>query len=62
MKTSQTVFSLQSGHECMVEMVMFNVPKAIIPKVGKPEWIPVKWYQISWVTSWIFIKLFHKER
>ena len=32
MKISQTVFKLQSGHEYMVEMAMFNVQKAITPK------------------------------
>ena len=37
MKISQMVFILQSRHEYMVEMVMFNVQRAIIPKVGKPE-------------------------
>ena len=36
-KISGTVFNLQSGHEYMVEMAMFNVQRAIIPKVGKPE-------------------------
>ena len=33
----QTVFNLQSGHEYMVEMAMFNVQRAISPTVGKPE-------------------------
>ena len=37
MKISQSVFNLQSGHEYMVEMAMFNVQRAITPKVGKPE-------------------------
>ena len=37
MKMSQTVFSLQSGHEYMVEMVMLNVQRIITPKVGNPE-------------------------
>ena len=36
MKISQMVFNLQSGHEYMVEMAMFNVQRAITPKVGKP--------------------------
>ena len=33
------VFNLQSRHEYMVEMAMFNVQRAITPKlkVGKPE-------------------------
>ena len=30
-------FNLQSGHEYLVEMAMFNVQRAINPKVGKPE-------------------------
>ena len=37
MKISQTFFNLQSGHEYMVEMAMFNVQRSITPKVGKPE-------------------------
>ena len=37
MKISQRVFNLQSGHEYMVEMTMFNVQTAITPKVGKSE-------------------------
>ena len=31
------VFNLQRGHEYMVEMAMFNVQRAITPKVGSPE-------------------------
>ena len=30
-----TVFNLQSGHKYIVEMAMFNVQRAITPKVGK---------------------------
>ena len=37
MKISQTVFTLQSRHEYMVEMAMFNVQRAITPKAGKSE-------------------------
>ena len=29
-----TVFNLQSGHENMVEMVIFNVKRAITPELG----------------------------
>ena len=36
MKISQMVFNLQSRHECMVEMALFNLHRAITPKVGKP--------------------------
>ena len=36
-KISRIVFNLQSRHEYMVEMAMFNVQRAITPKVGKPE-------------------------
>ena len=36
-KISRTVFNLQCGHEYLVEMAMFNVQRAITPKVGKPE-------------------------
>ena len=37
MKISQMVFNLLSVHKYMVEMAMFNVQRAITPKVGKPE-------------------------
>ena len=30
-------FNLQSRHEYILEMAMFNVQRAITPKVGKPE-------------------------
>ena len=36
-KISRTLSELWSGHEYMVEMAMFNVQRAIIPKVGKPK-------------------------
>ena len=36
-KISGKIFNLQSGHKYMVEMAMFNVQRAITPKVGKPE-------------------------
>ena len=38
MKTSQTVFNLQSGHVYMVKMAMFNVQMAITPKVGNQSY------------------------
>ena len=31
------IFNLQSRHEYIVEMAMFNVQRAITPNVGKPE-------------------------
>ena len=37
MKIPQTVFNIHSRHEYMVEMNMFNVQRAITPKVDKPE-------------------------
>ena len=37
MKIYQTVFNLQSGHEYMVIMALFNVQRAITQRVGKPE-------------------------
>ena len=37
MKISQRVFSLQSRHEYMVEMAIFNVQRAITPRVSNPE-------------------------
>ena len=36
-KISGTVFNLQSGHEYMVEMAIFNVQRAITLNVGKLE-------------------------
>ena len=36
-KISGTVFKLQSGHKYMVEIAMFNIQRAITPKVGKQE-------------------------
>ena len=35
MKISQMVFNLQSRHKYMMEMAVFNVQRAIIPKGGK---------------------------
>ena len=43
MKISKTFFNLQSGHENMVEMAMFNFQRAIIPTVDKSE----LWYMCS---------------
>ena len=37
MKISRTVSELRSGHKYIPEMAMFNIQKAITPKVGKPE-------------------------
>ena len=37
MKIYQMFFNLQSRHKYMIEMAMFNVQRAITPKVGKPE-------------------------
>ena len=34
---SKMVFNLQSRHQYIAEMAMFNVLRAITPKVGKPE-------------------------
>ena len=36
-KISGTVFNLKSGHEYTIETAMFNVQRAITPKVGKAE-------------------------
>ena len=36
MKTFLIVFKLQSGHEYMIEMVIYKTYRVIIPKVGKP--------------------------
>ena len=37
MKIYQTVFNLQSRYEYMVEIVIFNVQRAITPQLGKPK-------------------------
>ena len=37
MKISQTVLKLQSGHKFVIEMAIFNVQRAITPKVCNPE-------------------------
>ena len=37
MKISQTVLMLQSGHEYVAEMAIFNVRRAITPNVCNPE-------------------------
>ena len=38
---SQMVLMLQSGHEYVVELAIFNVQRAITPKVCNPElWLP----------------------
>ena len=37
MRISQMVFNLQSGHEYMVEMAMFNIQRVITPNVSKPK-------------------------
>ena len=31
-----TIINLQSGHEYVVEMAVFDVQRAITPKIGKP--------------------------
>ena len=36
-KYGKKVFYLQRGHKNMVEMAMFNIQRAIIPKAGKTE-------------------------
>ena len=37
MKTSLTVLKLQSGHKCVTEITIYNVERAIIPNVRKPD-------------------------
>ena len=42
MKISLTVFNLKSVHMYMVEMAMFDVQRAITPKVGQSElWVHI---------------------
>ena len=36
-KYLKKAFNLQSGHKYMVKMAMFNVQRAVTPKVGKPD-------------------------
>ena len=64
MKISYTIFNLQSEHEYMVEMDMFNVQRAITPRVGKPELrfctsshdalhlCEVLWKYLEWYQLW----------
>ena len=56
---SRTVFNLQSGHIYMVEMAMFNVQRAITPKVGKTEYgscvLHVVLYGFTFVRNFIII-------
>ena len=35
---SQMLFNLQRGHEYMVELAMFNIERAITPKVGNQSY------------------------
>ena len=37
MKISKTIFKIESGHMCMVEMAIFNIQWAITLKVAKQE-------------------------
>ena len=52
---SQSVFYLQSRHEYMVEMALFNVRRAITPKVGKPE-LPFMCFAHHLVVLYICVK------
>ena len=45
MKIYKTVYNLYSGQEYMVEMTMFNVQRAVTPKVGKS--VTVYWFCTS---------------
>ena len=59
MKLSQMVFNSQSGHTYMVEMALFNVQRAIIPKVENQ----VLWFMCSAHHSmmlYIYVK-FHEN-
>ena len=59
MKLSQMVFNSQSGHKYMVEMALFNVQRAITPKVGNQ----VLWFMCSAHHSmmlYIYVK-FHEN-
>ena len=50
---SQMVYNLQCGHEYMVEMSMFNVQRAITPKVGKTEFSSCLLHVISWCFTFV---------
>ena len=52
---SQTDFNLQSRHQYMIELAMFNVQRAITLKVSKPE----LWFMCSaccFKVLYIFVK------
>ena len=50
-KISRTVFNLHSGHEYILEMAMFNVQRAITPKVDDQRYGS----SVLHVVSWCFI-------
>ena len=63
------VFNLQSGHEYMVQMTVFNIQRAITAKVGKPElWFggtdrwTLKFRTISNNSSLLFVVGHKKEK
>ena len=53
MKISQTVFNLQSGHEYMMEMAMFNVQRVITPKVGNQGYVSCVMHMVSWCFTFV---------
>ena len=55
-KICGTVFNLQSGYEYLVEMAMFNVQRAINPKVGKPE-VRIMYFARCHIVFYICMKL-----
>ena len=58
-KISWMVFNLQSGHEYIVQMGMFNHQRAITQKVGKPELQFMCFVCRSWcfIFVWSFLKI-----
>ena len=59
MKMSQTVFNLQSGYECMVEIAMFNVQRAISPNVSNQIYGSYALYVVYGTLHflWSFVKI-----
>ena len=63
MKISYTVFNLQSRHKYLVEMAMFNVQRAVTPKLGIPgvtihEFCTLMSFKFLWLVSSKYLEPF----
>ena len=48
MKISETNFNLQSGHDYMVEMAIFNFHGATTPELGNQKFMVHAFYMLSY--------------